>query len=111
MTAKCDYGTGLLGDEFANAAVDVVAETRNFDSCSAMAMTSYADDAVWAACSGGSISGVGSGYTLGANDNSGDLSEYKLTSDSAKTPESTSFSTVPSSPDWSMMTVATLKPM
>ena len=50
---------------------------------------------------------AGSGYTIGADDGSGDLSEYKLTSDPAGTEETATF---PNPSNLNTMIIVTLQP-
>jgi hypothetical protein len=104
---NCTPGSVILGDEFANAVVDVLVGSGANQACSATVETGAVDDAVWAACSGGSLPGVGSGYTPGANDGNGDLSEYKLTADPAGTGELAAF---PNGTQSYVMSAATLHP-
>jgi hypothetical protein len=85
-----------LGDEFANAAVDRHAEGVGpvAGPCAISVGTRASNDAVWAACTlDKSKNDIGSGYTIGADDATGDISEYKYTTDPAGSTEDVRFNT------------------
>jgi hypothetical protein len=92
-------GITVLGDEFANN--DPAGSTSTFDAplvtsgvgrCETELRATFADEAVWAACTyGGALTGGGAGYDSAGDDGSGDLSEYKLTVDPAGTNEHVMF--------------------
>ncbi len=64
---------------------------------------------VWAACaSSDPITGIGSGFTQGTTDGAGDFTEFKLTSDPAGTPETTTF--VNSTADNYVLSAVTIRP-
>jgi hypothetical protein len=104
----CTGDNEILGDEFANADVDAHAETTGTGDCVATVASSHANDAVWAACaSGAQLAALGTGYTLGADDGTGDWSEYKLTTDPAGTNYTVTFANGGAA---NAMTAATLQP-
>jgi len=113
VTATATWGAScasanIIGDEFAHAAVDAHAETATQGDCDATIVTAHGNDAVWAACStGGVITSPGAGFTVGADDGAGDLSEYRLTTDPATTTETATF---PNPGQDNVMTMATLAP-
>ena len=82
-------GVAAIGDEFAN--VDVTGGTTTFDGhvettgtgdCAASLATSHPGDAVWAACSSyGEVTGVGLGFTKGADNADGDWTAYRTADD------------------------------
>ncbi len=111
--SDCVGGIAELGDEFANAepaggamTFDAHVQTLGTGNCTATVTTGYPNEAVWGACLAVAVTGVGSGYTLGANDSAGDLSEYKLTTDPAGTLEVVTFA----NPAAFVMSVVTIKP-
>jgi hypothetical protein len=96
----CFNGTPDLGDEFAgndqtggSITFDGHAEASGSGDPNIIITTGNARDAVWAgAASSSMLQGIGAGYTMGANDGGGDLTEYKVTTDPAGTPEAATFS-------------------
>lgn len=88
----CPTGKGELGDEFTHAdpmlPVDRVVTDSGTGDCMAQITTTYANEAIWAACfSATTLVAPGAGYTMGADDGGGDWAEYKLTMDPAGTNE------------------------
>jgi hypothetical protein len=95
----CSVAIVELGDELANNApgggsltFDAHAETSGTGDCLGSITTAHADEAIWAACTTiSAVSSVGAGFTKGADDGSGDWSEYRITTDPALTAEPVSF--------------------
>jgi hypothetical protein len=102
-----------IADEFANAdptppydAYSVASGTGNPQG---NVQTNSANDLIWAACSsGGTLVGVGAGYTKAADDTHDDWSEYKLTTDPAGTVETATFTAAPAG--MFVITTVALKP-
>jgi hypothetical protein len=102
-----------IADELAN-----VDPTPPYDSylvatgsgnCKAAVQTKSDNDLIWAACSsGGTVVGVGAGYTKAGDDHMDDWSEYMLTADPAGTLEIPTFTVQPSGTF--VMTTVALKP-
>jgi hypothetical protein len=87
-----------LGDEFAAIAPfsairsDGMNAITGAGDCLGTVSTSHPDDAVWAACdSDSNVTATGPGDTKGADDGTGDWSEYKITTDPAGTVENVAF--------------------
>ena len=69
--------TDDIGDEFGGSfvpatAIDSHDEETGDNDCVAHVTTRHSGDAVWAACTTLAVSGLGTGYTLGADDGHGD---------------------------------------
>jgi hypothetical protein len=114
-SSMCNFALDELGDEFANidpaggaSTFDAHLQTSGTGDCSAAIAIGHDHDAVWAACtSQGMVMGVGAGYTKGADDSLGDLTEYRVTSDLAGTLEQVQFPT--DGMPW-LLSVVSLKP-
>ena len=96
--SDCAFGIVAIGDEFANndprggaVTFDGHVQTQGDGDCNGTVQTRTAGDAVWGACSANPVLDLGPGYTAGADDNAGDQTEYKLTSDPAGTSEGVTF--------------------
>jgi hypothetical protein len=92
---NCSF-VGELGDAFTGAdplsPIDAhfeLAGTGN--GCPGSVTTQHAGDAIWSACTANKVMATGVGFTKSADDQDGDWSEYKLTSDPANTIESATF--------------------
>jgi hypothetical protein len=91
-------GKSELGDEFTNNALDPIAafgagvQSGSMGSCTSTITTERDNAAVWSACfSSLSVTAIGSGYSMGADNDGGDWTEYKVTTDPAGTMETPTF--------------------
>ena len=79
--AACDLGLGMVGDEFADTAgqlLDLVrdhAEAFGVNDC-ATAVATEPGDLVWGACTG-TVAAIGSTFSKGTDDGGGDWTEYQ----------------------------------
>jgi hypothetical protein len=112
--STCQLSNAALGDEFAAIApaggvtFDGVNAIGDSVDRTATVPTNQGDDAVWAALlSHGAGATIGVGYTKGADDATGDWSEYALRSDPAGTLENVTFSSANVSYVLSMVTLKT----
>jgi hypothetical protein len=97
--ATCN-GRVELGDEFSNVdpthGLDAIAQVAGQGSCTTQVATTYADDALWGSCYLDiSLTTTGAGFSKGADDMSGDWSEYRITQDAAGTIEAIGFGSPP----------------
>ena len=95
-TSAC-VDTDDLGDELAGPvftlpeSIDDHVESSGTGDCTGNMTTHHAGDAVWAGCTSFSVTSPQPGFTLGADDQHGDLSLYALTTDPAGTLEMPGF--------------------
>jgi hypothetical protein len=103
----CSGSSGIIADELTGVAViDAAVQTIGVDDCIATLTTNRTGDLVWGTCfSATSLVGTGTGYTVGSNDNDGDLSEYRVTADPSGTLETVTFLNPPGE-DFTLAAVA-----
>lgn len=97
--ATCTSGMNHIGDEFtatgpsgATITFDNFEQIDGMGDCVHKITTPHDGDAVWAACdSDRQVVATGPGFMKGADDDSGDWSEYRLSDDPAGTVESILF--------------------
>jgi len=114
--SDCERSKVELGDEFTNTdptggnvTFDNHTETSGSGTAMAVLTTGNPHDAVWGACvSSDRLTGVGAGYTKGADNGNGDWSEYRITADAAGTREQVMFANA--SVNRYVLTVVTIKP-
>ena len=114
--SNCDGARAELGDEFTNtdpaggaATFDMHTEAAGSGTAMAIVTTGNPDDAVWGACvSSGTLTDVGAGYMKGADNTTGDWSEYRITADAAGTREQVTFRNA--SANGYVLTTVTIKP-
>jgi hypothetical protein len=114
--SNCERSKVELGDEFTNTdptggrvTFDNHTETHGSGAAMAALTTGNTNDAVWAACvSSDRLTGVGAGYTKGADNGNGDWSEYRITTDAAGTREQVMFANA--SANRFVLTVVTISP-
>ena len=98
-SATCSGSSDEIGDELAGndpsggaITFDSHVVAAGFGDCTASLETLHDDDAIWAACfSESSLSGVGPGFTKGADDQDGDWTEYALAIGPAGTTDTATF--------------------
>jgi hypothetical protein len=103
-SASCTQNIIELGDEF--SAADPAGGTTTFDAhgervgagnCTTSLSTGHDGDTLWAACASFlasqvvTLTDIGPGFTKSGDDQMGDWSEYRITSDPAGTQESATF--------------------
>jgi hypothetical protein len=114
--SDCDGARAELGDEFTNTdpaggtvTFDMHTEAAGSGTAMAIVTTGNTDEAVWGACvSSGTLTDVGAGYTKGADNSTGDWSEYRITADAAGTREQVMFRNA--SVNAYVLTTVTIKP-
>jgi len=107
-STDCDIGKSVLADEFAtqagSAAFDGVSQPGTTGNCNGTITMQHDGNAVWAACfSRAAVSGIGAGFSPGADNGGGDRAEYKLSTAGAGSNEDVTF---PNASDYMLSIIA-----